>query len=852
MSTEGLNGRDDITVGFGASTSGLASGARTAVDLVKDGTAQMRGSFGALEGAVGKLTGGVLALVGVMAGGRMFSAAITETVKLAGDVASLSKLFRDSAGEASGWAQALDKADMTTDTLSSTMRQLVTQVRNQEDAVKAAGMVTRGANGEYLNQKTLLFNALDAVKQYKQGTDQLMAAQVLFGRGIDSEVIGQLFRMRDALADGRKEAEAAGLVMGVENVKAARDFTMAGKDVNDALAGIKVTIGNAILPVFTELKLQFASAATGTIPALQFAFRGLGVVLLGIVEVLYGFWNVFSTVIRTVVVGTVGIVDALTSLMSGDVAGAKTKWAAMTDMIATEWEDAGKRVEAQSKRSRAAMDMVWNGPTKVDDIYVPPSSGGGNKRFTPFDKNASKDQLELFKKELELLKQAQGDYVEYSKQAEVEFWRAKLALFKKGTKEWYEVNTLYLKARRDAAKEGVEIQKFELESQIQELGNNLAEKVRLTTAWQEHMATLYGKDSKEYREATRAKLTTDRELRDQQRQFENARAEIFRDARYTEIDIAREQMGMLVEMGLMSKAAQVALEKQAIEEKYNIALADLARKQELYADDVAMQEQVNNERRRLDSELQRELARNSIEGARATRATITDMIGNVFSTLESVTMSLLSRTMTWKQAMLKIADSLLQGLVGMGVARVRDWVLNELMMTAASKTGTSARAASAAASSAAVMGAKASEGATVIATNAAEAATGAAASQAAIPVIGPALAFAAAAAMMSFVMGFGGKGGGSAPTVPSAQGGWWDIPRDTLAMVHAEEMIMPPELSRGVRELVEAGGARGGSTSVHIQAIDGASVASFFQRHAATIAPTLATYSAANNVRTRR
>jgi len=92
--------------------------------------------------------------------------------------------------------------------------------------------------------------------------------------------------------------------------------------------------------------------------------------------------------------------------------------------------------------------------------------------------------------------------------------------------------------------------------------------------------------------------------------------------------------------------------------------------------------------------------------------------------------------------------------------------------------------------------------------NAVEAGSGAAASQASIPYVGPILAIAAMAAMLSQVRG-------TSSSIPSAAGGW-EVPHDTLAMVHEKEMILPAKYSDVIRSMAEqpggpaAGGGDGG------------------------------------------
>lgn len=114
---------------------------------------------------------------------------------------------------------------------------------------------------------------------------------------------------------------------------------------------------------------------------------------------------------------------------------------------------------------------------------------------------------------------------------------------------------------------------------------------------------------------------------------------------------------------------------------------------------------------------------------------------------------------------------------------------------------------------------KATETTAVVGSNAVQAASGAAASQASIPYVGPILAVAAMAAMMSAVMGLMGGGGGSQTTttttrIPSAAGGW-DIPAgiNPLTQLHENEMVLPAEHAQTIREMA---GQQGGSDSTII------------------------------------
>lgn len=101
------------------------------------------------------------------------------------------------------------------------------------------------------------------------------------------------------------------------------------------------------------------------------------------------------------------------------------------------------------------------------------------------------------------------------------------------------------------------------------------------------------------------------------------------------------------------------------------------------------------------------------------------------------------------------------------------------------------------------LGAKAVEAEGVVGANAAEAASGAAASQASIPYVGPVLAVAAFGAILAMVLG-------ARNSMKSARGGY-DIPSgiNPVTQLHEEEMVLPAEHARTIRDLGRGGG--GGS-----------------------------------------
>ncbi len=94
------------------------------------------------------------------------------------------------------------------------------------------------------------------------------------------------------------------------------------------------------------------------------------------------------------------------------------------------------------------------------------------------------------------------------------------------------------------------------------------------------------------------------------------------------------------------------------------------------------------------------------------------------------------------------------------------------------------------------------------------AAANAYAATAAIPIIGPALAPAAAAEAMGAVMGFEG--------LAFAEQGML-LDRDRLVFAHKDEQILPANLSKGIQNIINNGGSRRGDVNItHAPTYNGA------------------------------
>jgi len=194
---------------------------------------------------------------------------------------------------------------------------------------------------------------------------------------------------------------------------------------------------------------------------------------------------------------------------------------------------------------------------------------------------------------------------------------------------------------------------------------------------------------------------------------------------------------------------------------------------------------------------------------------------------------MLAGTTTLKQGIANLAQSVITEMVDADVKRLTHWIATELAMTGATDAGNAARTAS---NTAARAGDAAGETLSTLGSITKHAASAAAAvydDVAQIPVVGWILAPPAAAAAFVAVEAFGSS-------IPSLDVGAWGLSSDTMAQLHAGEMVIPADFASGLRGAL-AGGGSGGDTVINVNFTNNGGVTdALILQHSNTIARAVA------------
>lgn len=446
-----------------------------------------------------------------------------------------------------------------------------------------------------------------------------------------------------------------------------------------------------------------------------------------------------------------------------------------------------------------------------------------------------------------------------------------------------------LKDVLDTEVENIEYRQQAAEDDYEEQLRLQDEKINLLTAF-------HGKESKEVVRAHRERLAI--EKRNQQEILRNKREEIeYRAALAQEAErvsaeiasIDRGQRGDNVDFnsqnGLTNEREALIEQARLMDEEYASNIAHEQRLFQLRAqamrDQLALanlpveqRKQILTQLEQLETEhhgrmavMNRQYARDvngvanqaaSLQAQkwREVASTLTQSLGSAFQ-------GLWTKSMTFKEAMIQVADQLVYKFFDMGLKIVENWIVAQFtkkaVTTATTAAETSAVIAGQAAQTAAVVGGTITEtgavaaagaaevgivGATVgakvageaiktgatisgaaastaanatagminITTSAAESAAGAFKSTVVIPFIGPVAAPVAAGLALATVLGFG--------ALISARGGQSKVPYDgQLTELHKDEMVLPAWLANPLRDSLAGIGPRNTAGSVGIASL---------------------------------
>lgn len=817
-------------------------------NIVKDRFKGINGAINGLQTAWAQL--GV-----VIGAGMAVGAAVNEAAEYNTEIMKLSRTLNITTAQASALSLAIGDVFGTTSEYTNAVKGLETRLRTNEKALNAMGLATRDSSGELRDQQTLMMDALEVLRGYKEGTDRSLASQAMFGKGLQAS--SELLALNSkGIADAAEKAKALNLVVGAESVAATNQYRTAMSDLGDSLTGIKVTIGNALMPVFSKMVSLFAdvgptavkgftlalSAATAAM--IYFAASSIVPALVAATAAAYAFTVANGAVAASLVVvrtaltlltGPLGIIIALTGAiyllataqtdaeksaeahkkaldtLAGIAARSKEEGLAYADILITQAKAHLKAAEAALIQTRAMSELNAAGDRAMTHV----------KNTAKGDIQGQIDAIQRYKKELDSARNAKNnliidpataesggkDYVDpkAGDKAAAEAERARKAALAAAAKAAAEEQ----KIKDDAFKDTMDILKQELDG----WKYNYDERLRIAKDMQDEALRNYGATSDQYREASQKIVAIEIARNAQIAALDQEAADAKRNRLLEQIEAERLAADNAVQIGALSVEQRLVME-QGFEESI------FAIKQQALLDSIALMEldpdknpvllaQIKEELLQIEFDHLEKIKELRNQAAIEAAAPMDTVFRSMETSFAGAIAGIITRTMTLRQALSSIWKSIFATFVQEMIAKplaqwairvVRELVMHK-MLEASKKVINKASATAEVAKAAGVAGANG------VASFAA----------APWPVNMGAPGFGAAMALAAGAFG-------AAATASASEG--YDIPAgvNPVTQLHQREMVLPAAQADVVRDMADGGGSAGGGITIHVHAADGESV----------------------------
>jgi len=248
--------------------------------------------FGKAMGDVGKIAGGIIVAEGLMKLPGLLTSGISAAQSLASSISKLGRETGLTAEESSKLIFAFEHYGLSAADASKSLGILAKKLKgvsDEETGVVAGGKSTAAiladlgikatnAAGGLLPMGVILPQVADVFKKMPDGIEKTGLAMQLFGKS-GKDMIPVLNQGSEGLVKLGLDAEKLGVVMDEKAVRAAKNLTYAQRDMHEAMKGLQIMIGTAIIPTMTDLTTKFTETLVAIRPLVQEGIEKLGAAL---------------------------------------------------------------------------------------------------------------------------------------------------------------------------------------------------------------------------------------------------------------------------------------------------------------------------------------------------------------------------------------------------------------------------------------------------------------------------------------------------------------------------------------------------------------------------------------------
>jgi hypothetical protein len=743
----------------------------------------VQNKFKGVNSAINGLKTAWAQLAVVIAAGMFAGKAVEEAVHFNTEAQKLARTLGITTNAATGLALAIGDAYGTTDQYLAAVKGLDRNLKNNEETMQSMGLVTRDANGELRNQNDLTLDALQLLRSYKDGTDRNIAAQALFGKGVD--VSNEMLALSaERMQAGIDKAESLNLVVGTQSVEATNNYRAAMNDLDDLLVAVKVTIGNALMPAMTDLATFCSEVGPTAILALRIAINILIALFRGLALAVKVVWEVVTLAFKNMTQSATLFGEIFRKVMAGDFAGAAETGKSLLAHFAENAEESfGRIVDAAADAGSKTVDSFTGLLDKQGESGGGPAEG---KSFT--DPKAAEDARKAAEAAARKAASEAKAAAAEARRLAIDEFQAKMEIYK---------------GEEQAAKghwdKILDIQREELRETIK----------------------LYGEDSREATAMRNKILATERAAAEEHAKIEELKTQATRQAALARIDSEEQAAQAELAMDGITASELLAMQQDFENQRYQIKLEAAMAAAALAEQEPLKQQELYNQIEQMEQQHQLQLQKIREQSAMIATEHGRGIWQGFANNFGAALQGMLTKQMTFKQGMTQMWQSMYATFVQeMIVKPLQQWAMKlarDLIMHKANALQKNVIEKTQAASN--------------ISKSAAMAGAAGLASFAAAPwpidMGAPAFGAAMSAAALAFM-----------PGAAAEQG--YDIPAgvNPVVQAHQKEMILPSAQADVIRSMAD-GGSAGSAIHIHVHSMDAAGVRRFLMDNKHTVAEVL-------------
>ena len=557
----------------------------------------MTGGFDAIAGIVARFRVVLGTLTAALGGGAIFKGAVDETLAFNNEIKALILTFGMANDKAVQYAIALKLAGSNADAFSAMAFHVGRTLKTQAEEFDRLKIVYKETNGELLPMETILENVYHRMQDFKAGTDQNLFALTAVGRAA-KDFESDMKALGNAQQRAIELQKALGIEWGPDRVAKIAAYKLELNSTKVIISNIAEEIGIKMIPQLKELANTFVTygptitkvavtvGATiiATFQALAMAGRvwaeGTRAAIQVVIDGWVGLGEVIVAVANRQFSEIPGIVKRTMALQLGDV---KTGMNSIVDTYKSAFDrikalygdGAERKVYGNEGRGNAG------GPAGSERFTFKPTSGGAEQSQMSALEAELKRQQDVY----ERMKLLQGSFERWSLQQTSAYWQQALATAKLSDKDREAVLSKYYDAERGIRLQGFAAEMAALEEEKQGFKFNYDQRIRIAREAAAKIAAAFGVGSAE---ALRAEQEVTREIQAQAAQRERIADIEQRAATATAkhaIDMSRLQIEQQVALRNISVQQSLESQRDLLQQETDILRSEVKKRIAILAAD---------------------------------------------------------------------------------------------------------------------------------------------------------------------------------------------------------------------------------------------------------------------------